>query len=334
MKLLRKILFPFNVLYYSVVYLRNRGYDLGVLKSKSYPLPVICVGNLSVGGTGKTPTIELLISLLQSNYKVAVLSRGYGRQSKGFVLVDALSSAKSIGDEPFQIAQKFPKITVAVDANRQRGIETLLALDSPPEIILLDDAFQHRKVTPGLSILLTAYDHLYCDDIVLPAGNLRELRSGAQRAQIVIVTKSPTNLGHLEKQTIKKRLALQSGQQLFFSFIDYDEHIYSSTEKLALQTIKNIKYTLVTGIANAAPLVQYLESLGHKFEHLEYADHHEFSTQELNKISSKSLVLTTEKDFSRLKILNHDALYYLPITTKIDDQDRFEDLVKAYIDMP
>ena len=225
MKLLRKILFPFNVLYYSVVYLRNRGYDLGVLKSKSYPLPVICVGNLSVGGTGKTPTIELLISLLQSNYKVAVLSRGYGRQSKGFVLVDALSSAKSIGDEPFQIAQKFPKITVAVDANRQRGIETLLALDSPPGIILLDDAFQHRKVTPGLSILLTAYDHLYCDDIVLPAGNLRELRSGAQRAQIVIVTKSPTNLGHLEKQTIKKRLALQSGQQLFFSSIDYDEHI-------------------------------------------------------------------------------------------------------------
>ncbi|MGB2023307.1 MAG: tetraacyldisaccharide 4'-kinase, partial [Flavobacteriaceae bacterium] len=146
MKLLRKILFPFNVLYYSVVYLRNRGYDIGVLKSKSYPLPVICVGNLSVGGTGKTPTIELLISLLQSNYKVAVLSRGYGRQSKGFVLADALSSAKSIGDEPFQIAQKFPKITVAVDANRQRGIETLLALDSPPEIILLDDAFQHRKV--------------------------------------------------------------------------------------------------------------------------------------------------------------------------------------------
>ena len=138
----------------------------------------------------------------------------------------------------------------------------------------------------------------------------------------------------LEKQTIKKRLALQSGQQLFFSSIDYDEHIYSSTEKLALQTIKNKKYTLVTGIANAVPLVQYLESLGHKFEHLEYADHHEFSTQELNKISSKSLVLTTEKDFSRLKILNHDALYYLPITTKIDDQDRFEDLVKAYIDMP
>jgi tetraacyldisaccharide 4'-kinase len=284
-----------------------------------------------VGGTGKTPTIEFLISLLQSNYKVAVLSRGYGRQSKGFVLADASSSAQTIGDEPFQIAQKFPKITVAVDANRQRGIETLLALDSPPEVVLLDDAFQHRKVTPGLSILLTTYNHLYCDDIVLPAGNLRELRSGAQRAQIVIVTKCPTNLGHLEKQTIKKRLALQSGQQLFFSSIDYDEHIYSATEKLPLQTIKNKKYTLVTGIANAAPLVQYLESLGHEFEHLEFADHHEFSKQELRQISSKPLVLTTEKDVVRLQSLQHKALYFLPIKTKIDEHDVFENDIKNFI---
>ena len=334
MKLLRKILFPFNVLYYSVVYLRNRGYDLGILKSKSFPLPIICVGNLSVGGTGKTPTIELLISLLQSNYKVAVLSRGYGRKSKGFVLVDALSSAKSIGDEPFQIAQKFPKITVAVDANRQRGIETLLALNNPPEVVLLDDAFQHRKVTPGLSILLTAYDDLYCDDVVLPSGGLREQRSGAQRAQIIVVTKCPVDVTKQEKENIRKRLALRDGQQLFFSSIVYENNIYSLTEKKALKSVEHKKYTLVTGIANAAPLVQYLESLGHKFEHLEYADHHEFSTQELNKISSKSLVLTTEKDFSRLKILNHDALYYLPITTKIDNQDRFEDLLKAYIDIP
>lgn len=334
MKLLRKILFPFNVLYYCVVYLRNRGYDLGVLKSKSYPLPVICVGNLSVGGTGKTPTIELLISLLQSNYKVAVLSRGYGRQSKGFVLADALSSAKSIGDEPFQIAQKFPKITVAVDANRQRGIETLLALDNPPEVILLDDAFQHRKVSAGLSILLTAYDDLYCDDVVLPSGGLREQRSGVQRAQIIVVTKCPVDVTEQEKEIIRKRLALSVGQQLFFSSIVYENNIYSLTEIKALKSVEHKKYTLVSGIANAAPLVKYLESLGHKFEHLEYADHHEFSTQELNKISSKSLVLTTEKDFSRLKILNHDALYYLPITTKIDKQDSFEHLVKAYIDMP
>ena len=333
MKLLRKILFPFNALYYTVVFLRNKGYDLGVFKSKSYALPIICVGNLSVGGTGKTPMIELLIKYLQSNYKVAVLSRGYGRQSKGFVRANASSTAQILGDEPFQIAQKFPKITVAVDANRQRGIETLLALDTPPELILLDDAFQHRKVTAGLSILLTAYDHLYCDDVVLPSGNLRESRSGAQRAHIVVVTKCPADIKEQEKEHIKKRLGLSAKQQLFFSSIVYEDNIYSSTETKPLKSIEHKQYTLVTGIANAAPLVQYLRSLGHKFEHLEFPDHHEFSKQELNKISSKSIVLTTEKDFSRLKTLNHDALYYLPITTKMDSQDRFEHSVKEFIDL-
>ena len=333
MKLLRKILFPFNALYYTVVFLRNKGYDLGVFKSKSYALPIICVGNLSVGGTGKTPMIELLIKRLQLNYKVAVLSRGYGRQSKGFVRADASSTAQILGDEPYQIAQKFPKITVAVDANRQRGIETLLAIDTPPELILLDDAFQHRKVTAGLSILLTAYDHLYCDDVVLPSGNLRESRSGAQRAQIVVVTKCPADITEQEKEHIRKRLGLSAKQQLFFSSIVYEDNIYSSTEKKPLKSIEHKQYTLVTGIANAAPLVQYLRSLGHKFEHFEFSDHHEFSTQELNKISSKSMVLTTEKDFSRLKILNHDALYYLPITTKMDKQDRFEHSVKEFIDL-
>ncbi len=333
MKLLRKILFPFNALYYTVVFLRNKGYDLGLLKSKSYALPIICVGNLSVGGTGKTPMIELLIKYLQHNYKVAVLSRGYGRQSKGFVRADASSRAQILGDEPFQIAQKFPKITVAVDANRQRGIETLLTLDTPPELIFLDDAFQHRKVTAGLSILLTAFDHLYCDDVVLPSGNLRESRSGAQRAHIVVVTKCPADITEQEKEHIKKRLGLSAKQQLFFSSIVYEDNIYSSTEKKPLKSIEQKQYTLVTGIANAAPLVQYLRSLGHKFEHLEFPDHHEFSKQELDKISSKSIVLTTEKDFSRLKTLNHDALYYLPITTKMDSQDRFDHLVKEFIDL-
>lgn len=333
MKLFRKILFPFNALYYTVVFLRNMGYDLGVFKSKSYPIPIICVGNLSVGGTGKTPMIELLIKRLQSNYKVAVLSRGYGRKSKGFVRADASSTAQILGDEPHQIAQKFPKITVAVDANRQRGIETLLALDTPPEIILLDDAFQHRKVSAGLSILLTAYDHLYCDDVVLPSGNLRESRSGVQRAQIVVVSKCPVDITEQEKEHIRKRLALSAKQQLFFSSIAYEDHMYSSTDKKPLKSLKQKQYTLVTGIANAKPLVQYLRSLSHEFEHLEFPDHHEFSKQELNKIRSKSIVLTTEKDFSRLKALNHDALYYLPIATKMDRQDRFEHSVEEFIDL-
>ena len=192
-----------------------------------------------MGGTGKTPTIELLISLLQSNYKVAVLSRGYGRQSKGFVLADALSSVKSIGDEPFQIAHKFPKITVAVDANRQRGIETLLALNNPPEVVLLDDAFQHRKVSPGLSILLTAYDDLYCDDVVLPSGGLREQRSGAQRAQIIVVTKCPVDVTEQEKENI-----------LLKSINELNEK-YKKVITLRLENYKNNQIAQKTGLSEA-----------------------------------------------------------------------------------
>jgi tetraacyldisaccharide 4'-kinase len=332
MKLLRKILVPFNALYYVVVVLRNTCYDLGVFKSKSYSVPIICVGNLSVGGTGKTPMIEVLIQMLKMNYHIAVLSRGYGRQSKGFVVADKSSTAKILGDEPFQISQKFPNIIVAVDANRQRGIEHLLQLDLSPDVILLDDAFQHRKVKPGLSVLLTAYDNLFCDDIVLPSGNLREPRLGAQRAQVVIVTKSPNDLNSIEKENIAQRLALNPNQKLFFSSIAYANEIVSKAKSLPIDELKTKKFTLVTGIANAKPLVDYLERLNLNFDHLEFVDHHEFSEKELKKISSKSFVLTTEKDFSRLQSLQHKALYYLPITTHVYNNSVLEKIVKEFIE--
>ena len=333
MKLLRKILFPFNALYYVVVFLRNSCYDLGIFKSKSYTIPIICVGNLSVGGTGKTPMIEVLIQMLQKDYKLAVLSRGYGRQSKGFVLADQESTAKILGDEPFQIVQKFPNITVAVDASRQRGIEQLQNLDPTPEVILLDDAFQHRKVRAGLSIVLTAYDNLFCDDVVLPAGNLREPRSGVKRAQVVIVTKSPKKLTTIEKETIGQRLALHPHQKLFFSSIVYADEIVSKTTSILLKELKHQKFTLVTGIANPKPLLVHLERLGLNFEHLEFSDHHEFSEKELSHINSKSVVLTTEKDFSRLQALDHKALYYLPITTQIDDTSAIEKTIKRFVEI-
>jgi tetraacyldisaccharide 4'-kinase len=331
MKLLRKILFPLNPLYYSVVFLRNKCFDFGIFKSKSYKTPIICVGNLSVGGTGKTPMIETLIQLLQKDYNVAVLSRGYGRQSKGFVLAKNTSTAKILGDEPYQIAQKFPNVTVAVDANRQRGIDCLLHLNLPPNVILLDDAFQHRKVKPGLSILLTAYDNLFCDDSVLPSGNLREPRFGAQRAQVVIVTKLPNDLNSIEKENIAERLALHPNQKLFFSSIVYSNEIESKTDSILLEELKTKNFTLVTGIANAKPLVNYLKRLNLNFEHLEYDDHHEFSEKELKEICSKSFVLTTEKDFSRLQSLQHKALYYLPITTQVYDMSALEKIVKDFI---
>ena len=241
------------------------------------------------------------------------------------------STAKILGDEPYQIAQKFPNVTVAVDANRQRGIDRLLHLDLPPDVIMLDDAFQHRKVKPGLSILLTAYDNLFCDDVILPSGNLREPRTGVQRAQTVIVTKSPNNLSSIEKDNIAKRLALHPNQNLFFSSIVYSSEIVSKTDSIFLEELKTKNFTLVTGIANAKPLVNYLKRLNLNFEHLEYDDHHEFSKKELKEISSKSFVLTTEKDFSRLQSLQHKTLYYLPITTQIHDVSTLEKIVKDFI---
>ena len=204
MNYLRKILFPFALIYGLITSLRNFLFDKNILKSHSFDLPVIAVGNLSVGGTGKTPQIEYLIRLLSDKYRVATLSRGYKRKSEGFVLADSNSNAEILGDEPFQYFQKFPNIQVAVDANRSNGIEQLLNIAPKPEIILLDDAYQHRKVKADLYILLTAYNDLYVDDYLLPVGNLRESRSGAHRAKIVIVTKCPPLLSMLERTKIRK----------------------------------------------------------------------------------------------------------------------------------
>src|SRR6478752_5452103 len=194
MNLLRKILFPFAVLYGFITSIRNFLYDNNLLKSYSFDLPIIAVGNLSVGGTGKTPQIEYLIRLLSPKYKVATLSRGYKRKSEGFVLADETSNAEILGDEPFQFFQKFKNIQVAVDANRKNGIEQLLSQSEKPEVILLDDAYQHRKVKAGFYILLTTYDDLFCKDFILPMGNLRESRRGAKRADVVIVTKCPSTI--------------------------------------------------------------------------------------------------------------------------------------------
>jgi tetraacyldisaccharide 4'-kinase len=262
---------------------------------------------------------------------VAVLSRGYGRKSQGFVLADSKSNNNTLGDEPFQIKSKFPGVIVAVDNDRQHGITCLQALDHPPKIILLDDAFQHRRVQAGFSVLLTSYDDLYCDDIVLPAGDLREPRSGAERAQIVVVTKCPHNLSNAQKKVIQTRLKLNSNQQLFFSSIVYDDFIYSDQEKESIQTLKNKNFTLVTGIANATPMVDYLKHSGLKFEHLSFPDHHIFSKKELELIASKSFVLTTEKDASRLQSLKHKALYYLPITLELDAPEKFENELQNFI---
>ena len=224
MKLLRKILFPIVPIYFIVTWLRNKLYDLGLKPSRCFAHPVICVGNLSTGGTGKTPTIEYLIRLLKKPYKVATLSRGYKRETSGFIIADDSATSKSIGDEPYQFHSKFRDITVSVDANRQHGIEQLLKLKQS-DVILLDDAFQHRKVKASFNILLTCYNDLYCDDIVLPTGNLREPISGAKRAHSIVVTKCPMNLSSFEKEKIRVKLSILNHQQVYFSSISYSETV-------------------------------------------------------------------------------------------------------------
>lgn len=331
MKLLRKILFPFVPVYYIVTGLRNKLYDWKIFSSKSYAIPIICVGNLSVGGTGKTPMIEYLIRLLKVDKNIATLSRGYKRSTSGFLLADRKTGVNEIGDEPFQFHNKFSKILVAVDEDRQHGIESLLEMDEAPSVILLDDAYQHRKVSAGLNILLTAYHKLYCDDWVLPSGDLREPKNGARRAQVVVVTKCPTDMNSNEKKRIEKKLNLREDQKLFFSSIQYDQKIYGKTDSISLDQLKNQKFTLVTGIANSKPLVEYLKLQNLQFEHLEFNDHYSYSNSDLETFKSKKLLLTTEKDYVRLQGNIELNLYYLSIKLMIDQAEKFDGLIRKFV---
>ena len=332
MNLLRKLLFPFAILYGFITSLRNYLYDKGILKSYSFDIPVIAVGNLSVGGTGKTPQIEYLIRLLSPNYKVATLSRGYKRKSEGFILADAASTSEILGDEPFQYFKKFPDIQVAVDADRKNGIEQLLNQKSRPEIILLDDAFQHRKVKAGFYILLTAYEDLFCDDFMLPTGNLRESRNGAKRANLIIVTKCPLDITELEQQNIKNKLAVDL--PIYFSSIDYDDKVYNDTESLAVSDLKLTPKILLAGIAKPKPFFDYLQT--DKDEVMTFSDHHHFSESDILNIKSQAIdkiIVTTEKDFVRLnaKILRKQ-LFYLPIKSKfLSNQESFDAIILNYV---
>ncbi|WP_179321220.1 tetraacyldisaccharide 4'-kinase [Winogradskyella helgolandensis] len=331
MKIIRIILFPIVPIYFVITWLRNRLFDLGIKSSKSYDFPIICVGNLSTGGTGKTPMIEYLIRLLKDEKSVATLSRGYKRKTEGFILADENANADTIGDEPFQFHRKFQEVTVAVDADRQNGIKALRALKLQPEVILLDDAFQHRKVKAGFNILLTAYNNLYYKDIVLPSGNLREPRSGANRADLIVVTKCHKDISEGEKKKITSKLKIKSNQQLFFSYVDYAVDVLSESDSLELTKLP--KFTLVTGIANANPLVDFLVEKGLKFDHLEFSDHYNFRTTDIEDLASKSLIITTEKDYVRLS--SHKSLdgklYYIPIEIKIDNAAQFNAAVKSFI---
>jgi len=331
MKLLRIVLFPIVPIYYSVTWLRNKLYDAGIKSSKSYDFPVICVGNLSTGGTGKTPMIEYLVRLLTKDKKVATLSRGYKRVTKGFLLADENTNVDTIGDEPFQFYKKFNDVIVAVDEDRQNGIAELRHLNPQPQVILLDDAYQHRKVKAGFNILLTSYHNRYTNDMVLPTGNLREPKSGVDRADVIVVTKCPKDISSSEKEKITKEIDPKLHQNIFFSTISYGKNAISSVGEIQIKDLP--KFSLVTGIANAEPLVKFLDSQSLDFEHLEYGDHYNFTIKDIELFEQKELIITTEKDYMRL--LEYESLftklYYIPITTSIENSKDFDKLVLDFI---
>lgn len=331
-KLLRILLFPISLLYALVVSVRNILFDLGIISSTSFSIPVIVVGNLSVGGTGKTPQIEYLIRLLQHQYTIAVLSRGYKRKSKGFVLANKSISMEEIGDEPYQYFSKFSTIKVAVDADRVHGVHQLLQLKDKPEVVLLDDAFQHRKLKAGFNVMLTAYDDLFYKDFMLPTGNLRELWWGKNRASVIIVTKCPLDLDLKKQSAIIHKINPAPHQYVFFSAIVYASKIIGPKEILLDSITEEV--LLITGIAKPAPLLTYLNSKGIQYVHLNYPDHYMFNEKDIQEIKNSAngkMILTTEKDYVRLQEKLND-LYYLPIETKIiNNSEMFDKLVLDFI---
>jgi tetraacyldisaccharide 4'-kinase len=336
MKFLRFLLFPLSVIYNGITTIRNLFFDWGFFKQTSFKIPVITVGNLSVGGTGKTPQIEYLIRLLGDSFKIAVLSRGYKRKTQDFVLLNDTHAAVDVGDEPLQYFNKFKNIDVAVDVNRVAGIARLIA-DVSPEVVLLDDAYQHRKVKASLSILLTKYDDLFIDDFLLPTGNLRESRSGAKRTDLILITKCPKNLTDLSKKRIVTKLKKYQ-KKVFFTSISYDQKT-SGDKNIFTKDLKNYQVLLITGIANPSSLLSFLQENKVNFKHCQFSDHHHFTDTEIEKIkrefaclsSSKKMILTTEKDYVRLKN-SIEELSYLGIQTSfLSRQEEFNLILKSHV---
>ena len=333
MNILRKLFFPISLIYWLVTFIRNFLYDAGIFKSVTFDIPIIAVGNLSVGGTGKSPQIEYLIRLLSNEYQVATLSRGYKRSTTGFFLADHKANAHTLGDEPFQFYLKYPKTIVAVDEDRVEGIEILLDLPKKPNVILLDDAFQHRRVKAGFYILLTAYDDLFCDDFILPFGNLREPSIGKKRADMIIVTKCPNDIDELAQKKIKDRLNVS--QPVYFSSISYGSNVYNESDQVLVNQIKTEEKVIVAGIAKPKPFFDFLEA--NSAETMIFSDHHNFEEKEILTIINKAKnnkIITTEKDYVRLKDkLPKEQLYFLPIQSKfLNSSTDFDKKIIDYVE--
>jgi tetraacyldisaccharide 4'-kinase len=320
----RYLLFPISLIYGAVVWLRNWLFDKNILKAAEFNFPIICVGNIAVGGTGKTPMVEYLIRLLQNDFNTATLSRGYKRKTKGFAIADNTTTALEIGDEPMQFHNKFPNITVAVGEERLVAIPQILHDKPGTNVIILDDAFQHRPVKAGLNIVLTAYNNLFTRDLIMPSGDLRDVKASMKRADIIVVTKCKTGLSAEEKKILLKEIKPLPKQTVFFTEITYTKpyHIFTKQEA-AIDRDTNI--LLICGIANPRPLKDFLDSNFNSYDMLRYPDHHIFNSDDLADIKKQftkiqqqnKIILTTEKDAVRLVKFEEDLkdfpVYVLPI---------------------
>ena len=340
---------PLSWFYGLGVRFRNTLFETGFLKSRSFSIPVISVGNITVGGTGKTPHVEYLIRLLQDHSRVAVLSRGYKRKSHGFQIANESSTARTIGDEPFQMKQKFPKVIIAVDKNRVHGIEALNQKYQDIDVILLDDAFQHRYVKPGINILLVDYHRLIIYDTLLPAGRLREPLTGKNRADMVIITKCPKDLKPMEYRVITKAMDLYPYQQIFFTTLEYGELtplFKKEAPTVNLDKFKDHNVLLLTGIASPRQMKEDLTPVVSKLSMLSFPDHHAFSQKDIEQISSEfaklpspKCIITTEKDAARfigLEGLSNEIkenIYILPVRIKfmLNQEEKFNENIIGYV---
>ncbi len=338
--MIKYLLYPFSLLYGIVVYFRNRLYDLHILKSKEFDVPVISIGNITVGGTGKTPHVEYLVNLLKEQFRVATLSRGYKRTTQGFLEVQPGSPVSSVGDEPLQIKKKFPEITVAVCENRVTGVKKILDSEEvkSPDVVILDDAFQHRRISPGINILLIDYNRPVKDDFLLPAGRLREGSYQMRRANMIIFTKCPGEITPIMRRIMQKEVRLKPYQELFFTTLVYDKilPVFDGKELPSdFFSKKEFAILVVTGIASPFLIYNYMEGFTQKMETMKFPDHHHYSEADIRAIfckfeeinSEKKIIVTTEKDAMHFKDLGYltvefkDALYYLPVKIRFLDEE-------------
>lgn len=341
----RILLLPFALLYGFIITVRNWLFDKKIIKSATFNFPLICVGNLVVGGTGKSPMVEYLIALLKDDYNVATLSRGYKRKTKGYALANAATTALEIGDEPMQFHSKFPDVSIAVGEERIVAIPQLLQDKPETQVIILDDAFQHRYINAGLNILLSDCSNLFYNDWFLPSGDLRDQRKSYKRAQIIVITKCPADMSGEEKNKISRRISLSNKQHLFFTSLAYGKPYHIITKELVALSAK-VSVLLVCGIANPKPLKKYVAEHSAMYDELLYNDHHIFTIDDLKEIQKKfeampggnNIILTTEKDAVRLHKFDEQVsrlpLYVLPVKPQFlfGEEAKFNNLVRAFVD--